>query len=42
MSDAVSALKGASFDGTVTVRDAGLQGMITLRGDLGSAKMTKA
>ena len=42
MSDAVSALKGASFDGTVTVRDAGLQGMITLRGDQGSAKMTKA
>ncbi|MEQ8876991.1 MAG: sarcosine oxidase subunit gamma family protein [Phycisphaerales bacterium] len=42
MSDAVSALKGASFNGTVTVCDAGLQGMITLRGDLGSAKMTKA
>lgn len=42
MSDAVSALKGASFKGTVTVRDAGLQGMITLRGDLGSAKMAQA
>ncbi|MEQ8294354.1 MAG: sarcosine oxidase subunit gamma family protein [Roseovarius sp.] len=42
MSDAVSALKGASFDGTVSVRDSGLQGMITLRGDLGSTKVTKA
>jgi len=42
MSDAVSALNGASFDGTVMVREAGLQGMITLRGDLSSEKMRKA
>ncbi len=42
MSEPVSALNGASFDGTVAVREAGLQGMITLRGDLSSAKMKKA
>jgi len=36
MSEAVSALNGASFDGFVTVKDAGLHGMITLRGDLSS------
>lgn len=36
MSEAVSALKGASFDGFVTVKDTGLHGMITLRGDLAS------
>jgi len=36
MSEAVSALNGASFDGFVTVKDAGLHGMITLRGDLAS------
>lgn len=42
MSEAVSALDGASFEGYVTVRDAGLTGMITLRGDLSSAKVKKA
>lgn len=34
MSDAVSVLNGAEFNGAVTIRDAGLKGMITLRGDL--------
>lgn len=34
MSDTVSALNGAAFDGLVRVEEAGLQGMITLRGDL--------
>ncbi|CUH63710.1 sarcosine oxidase, gamma subunit family [Thalassovita gelatinovora] len=42
MSDTVSALNGATFQGFVTVEDAGLQGMITLRGDLGSAKLLAA
>lgn len=42
MSDAVSVMKGANFSGAVMVQDAGLRGMITLRGDLGSAKMAKA
>jgi len=37
MSEAVSALNGAGFDGLAQVREIGLQGMITLRGDL-SAK----
>ncbi len=35
MSEAVSVMNGASFDGAVEVCDAGLKGMITLRGDLG-------
>ena len=34
MSDLQTALKGASFDGIVTVSDAGLTGMITVRGDM--------
>ncbi|WP_101068244.1 sarcosine oxidase subunit gamma [Roseovarius salinarum] len=34
MAKAVSALDGASHDGYVRVEEAGLQGMITLRGDL--------
>ncbi len=34
MSDAVSALQGRMATGEVTVREAGLRGMITLRGDL--------
>ncbi|MCV6586211.1 MAG: sarcosine oxidase subunit gamma [Marinibacterium sp.] len=34
MSNAVTAVNGARFDGLVEVSDAGLQGMITLRGDL--------
>ncbi len=42
MSNAVSALQGKSYAGFATVTEAGLQGMITLRGDLKSAKMKKA
>ncbi|WP_439155631.1 sarcosine oxidase subunit gamma [Yoonia sp.] len=39
MSNAVSALNGKTAVGDVTVSDAGLQGMITLRGDLGAKKL---
>lgn len=42
MSDAVTALDGASFDGLVRVEDTGLQGMITLRGDLAASAVKKA
>ncbi len=42
MSDAVSALGGKSYSGFATVTEAGLQGMISLRGDLSSAKLKKA
>ena len=42
MSDAISALNGASFDGIVRVQEMGLQGMITLRGDIASAAVIKA
>lgn len=42
MSNAVSALMGAKSTGMVTVQDAGLMGMITLRGDLSSAWMASA
>ncbi len=42
MFEAVSALQGASCNGIVQVREIGLQGMITLRGDLGSAAVKKA
>ncbi|MCY1127096.1 sarcosine oxidase subunit gamma [Frigidibacter sp. RF13] len=42
MSNAVSALQGKSAVGFATVTEAGLQGMITLRGDLKSAKLKKA
>jgi len=42
MSDAQSALSGASYAGYVTVREAGLSGMLTLRGDLGSRTLKKA
>ncbi len=42
MSDLVSALAGARYDGLATVQDAGLQGMITLRGDLSSKTLQKA
>lgn len=42
MSDAVSALEGARFEGLATVEDIGLQGMITLRGDLALAAVKKA
>lgn len=42
MSDVQSIMGGASFDGAVKVADAGVQGMITLRGDLGSEALAKA
>lgn len=42
MSNAVSALGGVSHKGFAEVAEAGLHGMITLRGDLSSAKMKKA
>lgn len=42
MSNVISAAQGASFEGAVRVEDAGVKGMITLRGDLSSAKMAKA
>ncbi|MDQ7070477.1 MAG: sarcosine oxidase subunit gamma family protein [Rhodobacterales bacterium] len=42
MSNAVSALEGAEFNGFAEVREIGLQGMITLRGDLGSKAMAGA
>ena len=41
MSNPVTATNGAAFSGIATVADAGLQGMITLRGDL-SSKTLKA
>ena len=42
MSEAVSALAGAHFEGEVTIEETGLRGMITLRGDLGSDKLAAA
>lgn len=42
MSEAISALKGASHQGFVRVAEAGLTGMITIRADLGSAALAKA
>lgn len=42
MSDAVTALKSASFAGLISVEDAGLTGMITLRADLGDKTVAKA
>ena len=42
MSEPVSALMGASFEGLVTLQDRGPTGMITLRGDLASPEMAKA
>ncbi|MCV2866535.1 sarcosine oxidase subunit gamma [Albidovulum sediminicola] len=42
MSKAVSALGGASHKGFAEVAEAGLRGMITVRGDLSSAAMKKA
>ena len=42
MSDPVSALQGASFDGLVSITDRGPMGMITLRGDLASPAMAQA
>lgn len=42
MSEPISALNGASFEGIATVEELGLQGMITLRGDLGDKALAKA
>ena len=42
MSNAISALDGKAFVGFASVSEAGLQGMITVRGDLKSAKLKKA
>lgn len=42
MSEPVSALTGAVAEGPVTVRDLGLHGMVTLRGDLSDAKVRAA
>lgn len=42
MSNPVSVMNGASFDGAVKVEEMGLVGMITLRGDLASQGMAKA
>ncbi len=42
MSNVVSALQGVSADGYVEVQEMGLQGMLTLRGDLSMAKLAKA
>jgi len=41
MSEAISALNGKLAAGEVTVREAGLRGMITLRGDLADKKLRK-
>lgn len=42
MSDAVSALQGARYEGAVVVRECGLRGMVTLRGDLADDKVKAA
>ena len=43
MFKAVSALQGVSFnDGIAEVRELGLRGMVTLRGDLADKKLIKA
>lgn len=42
MSNSVSALSGASYTGFVKVEEMGLRGMITVRGNLKSAKLKKA
>lgn len=42
MSDAVSSMAGAEFSGAVTIREDGLQGMVTLRGDPGDEKLASA
>ena len=41
MSNAVSALDGRAAAGVVSVRELGLQGMISLRGDLSARKLQK-
>ncbi|MDJ0822213.1 MAG: sarcosine oxidase subunit gamma family protein [Paracoccaceae bacterium] len=42
MSNAVSALQGSTYDGVVRVEEIGLQGMITLRADLGEKPIATA
>ena len=42
MSDAVNALPGASYEGYVSVREIGVQGMVTLRGDHSATKIKNA
>ena len=42
MSEAASALGGATFGGLVRIEEIGPLGMITLRGDLGAAKLKRA
>jgi len=42
MSEAVSVLGGISHQGQVLVKDAGLRGMITLRGDLSDESLARA
>ncbi len=42
MSETVSALAGARFDGFCTIKEAGPTGMITLRADLGLKKVARA
>jgi sarcosine oxidase subunit gamma len=42
MSNAVSALQGATYQGFVTATEAGLIGMISIRGDLTSKTLLKA
>lgn len=42
MSNVVSALQDAHYEGAVTVSEAGLRGMITLRGDLSDEKLSSA
>lgn len=42
MSDLRSALPGASHEGEVSIREGGLRGMITLRGDLADARLRTA
>ncbi len=42
MSDPVSALGGASFDGIVRISEAGPRGMVTIRGDLSDSGVRNA
>lgn len=42
MSNIVSALPGAAYEGYVRIEEMGLQGMITLRGDLSASRVKKA
>lgn len=42
MSDAISAVPGAKFSGLVEIKEMGVQGMITLRGDLSADWMVES